>query len=140
MRTLLVAGTILGTVVATGAPSMQGLRSAHAAPDAPRVADPRIAHSDDRATRRDLCGRDVRHHGAPIDLEVKGADVQDVLRLIADAGRVNIVLSDEVAGKVTLKLTRVPWDAAACAIAAVHRLMITVDGNVLLVTPAARAQ
>ena len=39
----------------------------------------------------------------------------------------------DVTGKVTLRLLRVPWDAVACAVAAVHHLTITVDGNILLV-------
>jgi hypothetical protein len=82
---------------------------------------------------RDLCARGVRHHGAAIDLDVKGADIQEVFRLIADVGHVNIVVPDDVTGKVTMRLVHVAWDAAACAVAAVHRLTITVDGNVLLV-------
>lgn len=111
MRTLLVASWILvASAVASG-----------------------DARGDDREGRRTLCGRDVRHHGAPIDLHVKGADIHDVFRLIADAGRVNLVMPDDVTGKVTLKLVRIPWDAVACAVAAVHRLTITVDGNILLV-------
>jgi type II secretory pathway component HofQ len=90
------------------------------------------ARADD--ARRDLCARGVRHHGAPIDHEVKGADIQDVFRLIADAGHVNIVVPDDVTGKVTLRLVKVAWDAVACAVAAAHRLAIAVDGDVLIVT------
>ncbi|HEU4731104.1 MAG TPA: hypothetical protein VFT22_24590 [Kofleriaceae bacterium] len=87
---------------------------------------------------RDLCARGVRHHGAPIDLDVKDGDIHDVLRLIADAGHVNVVVPDDVTGKVTLRLMHVAWDAAACAVAAVHHVTITVDGNILIVTRAAR--
>jgi type II secretory pathway component HofQ len=83
----------------------------------------------------DLCTR--AHHGAAIDLDVKDADLHDVLRLLADVGHVNLVVADTVAGKVTVKLTHVPWDAAACAVAASHQLAIDVDGNILMVTPAA---
>ncbi|HET7501211.1 MAG TPA: hypothetical protein VFK02_09420 [Kofleriaceae bacterium] len=98
-----------------------------------------LAHADDREPAgRDLCARGARHHGAPIDLDVRGADLHDVLRLIADVGHVNLVVPDDVAGKVTLKLLHVAWDAAACAVAAVHHLAITVDGNILLVTHAGR--
>jgi type II secretory pathway component HofQ len=81
----------------------------------------------------DLCARGVAHHGARIDLDVKDADVHDVLRLLADAGRVNLVISDDVAGKVTVKLARVAWDLAACTIAQVHHLRVTVHDNILLV-------
>ncbi|MGE5187091.1 MAG: hypothetical protein ACM31C_33810 [Acidobacteriota bacterium] len=87
---------------------------------------------------RDLCARGVVHHGAPIDLDVQDADLHDVLRLLADVGRVNLVVGDDVAGKVTVKLKRVPWDAATCAIAQVHRLRVDVDRNILLVRRADR--
>jgi len=92
-----------------------------------------VAHAD-----RDLCARGAQFHGAPIDLDVTRADIHQVYRLLSDVGRVNIVISDEVQGKVTMKLKRVPWDQAACTVAAVHKLVITVQGNVLLVTPQAR--
>ena len=82
---------------------------------------------------RDLCN--ARHHGAPIDLDLKNADIHDVFRLLADAGHVNLVVSDEVSGTVTLRLKRVAWDTAACAVAAVHHLAITAQDNVLLVKP-----
>ena len=83
----------------------------------------------------ELCVRDARYHGATIDLDVKDADIQEVLRLLAETGHVNLVVPDGVTGRVTLKLHRVPWDQAACAIAATHRLSITVDGNILIVKP-----
>jgi type IV pilus assembly protein PilQ len=83
---------------------------------------------------RPMCARGAKYHGAAIDLDVKDADIHDVMRLLADVGRVNIVVGDSVQGKVTLRLKRVPWDQVACTIAAVHKLMISVDGNVVLVT------
>ena len=84
---------------------------------------------------RDMCPPGGEHHGAAIDLDFKDADVHDVLRLLADVGHVNLVVSDEVTGKVTLHLKRVAWDAAACAIAGVKHLALTIDGNVVLVRP-----
>ncbi len=99
----------------------------------------RDAQGDDRELAgRDLCARGARRHGAPIDLEVKDADIRDVFRLIADVGRTNLVMSDDVTGKVTLRLRRVAWDGVACAVAAVHHLTITVHDNILLVMRAAR--
>jgi type II secretory pathway component HofQ len=82
-----------------------------------------------------LCTRGVAHHGAPIDLDVKDADIHDVFRLLADVGHVNLVVSDEVTGKITLRLKHVAWDAAACTIADMKHLDITVQDNILLVKP-----
>jgi type IV pilus assembly protein PilQ len=87
------------------------------------------------AAERDMCGPDARYRGATVDLDVKDANIHDVYRLLADIGKVNIVVPDSVIGKVTLKLKRVPWDQIACTVAAVHRLDVTVDGNVIMVMP-----
>jgi hypothetical protein len=99
------------------------------------TAMPVAAHGQprDEPPHRDLCSASARHHGAPIDLDLKGADLPDVFRLLADVGRVNVVVPDDVTGKVTLHLRHVAWDAAACAIAKLHHLTITVDDNILLV-------
>lgn len=86
------------------------------------------------AAERELCAPGARLRGAPVDLDLKAADVRDVFRLLSDVGKVNLVVPDDVQGRVTLRLRRVPWDQAACTIAAVHHLRITVNGNVLMVT------
>ena len=83
---------------------------------------------------RDLCAPGAKWRGATVDLDVKAADIHDVLRLLADVGKVNLVISDDVAGKVTLRLKRVPWDQIACTVAAVHRLQIHVQDNILMVS------
>ena len=85
------------------------------------------------AEERELCTKRAVYRGPSIDLDVKGADIHDVYRLLSDVGRVNIVIPDDVKAKVTLRLKRVPWQQVACTVAAVHRLEILVDGNVLLV-------
>lgn len=82
-----------------------------------------------------MCRAGARYRGAPLDLDVKAADIHDVMRLLADVGGVNIVVADTVKGRVTLKLRRVAWDQIACTIAALHKLSIVVDGNVVLVRP-----
>jgi type II secretory pathway component HofQ len=81
----------------------------------------------------ELCRPGAKYHGAPIDLDVKDADIHELFRLLADVGHVNLVVPDDVSGKVTIKLRRVPWDQAACAIAATHHLAILVDGNILII-------
>ena len=84
------------------------------------------AHADD------LCRRAPR--GPVLDLDVKDADIQEVFRLLTDAAKVNLVVSDEVTGKVTLKLERVRWEEIACSVAKLEHLALELDRNVLLVT------
>lgn len=81
-----------------------------------------------------MCRPGAKYRGAPLDLDVKDADIHDVMRLLADVGNINIVVADSVKGRVTLKLKRVAWDQIACTIAAVHKLTVTVHDSVVLVT------
>lgn len=48
--------------------------------------------------------------GQKISLDFKDADVRNILRLISDISGLNIIVSDNVKGKVTIKLDDVPWD------------------------------
>jgi type IV pilus assembly protein PilQ len=87
---------------------------------------------------RDFCPRGKLYRGTALDLDVKDADLQEVFRLLADVGRVNIVIAEGVSGKTTLRLKRVPWDQILCTAAASHRLEVWIDGKVLLVRPPAK--
>jgi len=86
----------------------------------------------------DPCAPGAHHRGAPIDIDVKAADVRDVLRLITDVAHLGLVIGSGVEGKVTLRLQRVPWDAALCTIASAQQLRIERQDNILLVRRAAK--
>ncbi len=73
-----------------------------------------------------------------VSLDVQGADVRDVLRLLADTGGINILTSDEVQGTVTTRLHDVPWEQALEAILQLTGLVQERQGNVILVAPAER--
>ena len=85
------------------------------------------------ANAGELCTANAGHHGAAIDLDLVRADLHDALRLLADTAKVNLVVGQDVAGTVTLKLKCVPWDAALCTIVALHHLKATLDDGILLV-------
>ena len=70
-----------------------------------------------------------------MNLDLKNADLQEAFRLIADVGKVNIVVAGEVTGTITVKLTDVPWDQALEVIARAKGLVIEKDGTVYLVRP-----
>jgi type II secretory pathway component HofQ len=68
-----------------------------------------------------------------ITLDVVRADLHDVLRLLAEKGGLNVVVADEVRGKVTLRLRDVPWRQALDTVLASHGLGQELRGNVLRV-------
>jgi type IV pilus assembly protein PilQ len=81
---------------------------------------------------------DARFRGAPVDVDVKDADVRDVFRLLADVGKTNIVVASEVAGTVTMRLRQVPWDQAIDVVARARGLVYAREGNVIVVRSGGR--
>jgi type IV pilus secretin PilQ/predicted competence protein len=76
--------------------------------------------------------------GQRISLDFKDADIQNVLRVLADVSGLNIIATDDVKGKVTLHLTDVPWDQALDLVLRSNRLEKTQDGNVVRISTVAR--
>lgn len=75
--------------------------------------------------------------GDKLSLNFQDIEVRAVLQLIADFTDLNLVASDSVTGKITLRLQNVPWDQALDLILKTKGLDKRQDGNVLLVAPAA---
>src|SRR5581483_493053 len=72
-----------------------------------------------------------RYVGRRIDLDFRGADIHNILRLLADVGQVNIVTSDDVKGEVTIKMKNVPWDQALDVILRAKLLGQVREGNLI---------
>jgi type IV pilus assembly protein PilQ len=73
--------------------------------------------------------------GRRIDLDLKDADIHNVLRLIGDVSRRNIVVADDVSGSVTIRLRNVPWDQALAVILQSKKLGMVEQGNMIRVAP-----
>ena len=80
-------------------------------------------------------GTRKRYVGRRIDLDFRGADIHNILRLLADVGQVNIVTSDDVKGEVTIKMKNVPWDQALDVILRAKLLGQVREGNLIRVAP-----
>lgn len=70
-----------------------------------------------------------------ISIDVVRADIHDVLRLLAEKGGLNVVVSDDVQGQVTLRLRDVPWRQALDTVLASRGLGHELKGNVMRVAP-----
>lgn len=71
--------------------------------------------------------------GEPISLELKDADIKDVLRSFAKITGLNIVVDPDVTGSVTVTLENVPWDQCLDIILRINRLDYVIENNVLRV-------
>ncbi len=78
------------------------------------------------------------YKGQRISLDFKDADIHNVLRIIAEVSNLNIITSDEVKGKITLRLINVPWDQALDIILQTKGLGAKLEGNVLRIAPLAK--
>jgi type IV pilus assembly protein PilQ len=76
-----------------------------------------------------------RYSGRRIDLDLKDADIHNVLRLLADVGHVNIITADNVTGTVTIRMRNVPWDQALDVILQAKNLGVVRQANLLRVAP-----
>ena len=81
-----------------------------------------------------------RFSGRRIDLDLKDADIHNILRLLADVGRVNIVTADDVSGNVTIRMRNVPWDQALDVVLQAKGLGMVRSGNLIRVAPLATLQ
>ncbi|MCB9654292.1 MAG: type IV pilus secretin PilQ [Deltaproteobacteria bacterium] len=94
------------------------------------------AHAASAATRATtLAPRKERYQGRRISLDLKDAEILNVLRLLADVSKLNIVAGDDVKGRVTIKLRNVPWDQALDIILRSRQLDKTRQGNIVRVAP-----
>jgi type IV pilus assembly protein PilQ len=77
------------------------------------------------------------YEGSRITLNFQDIQVRSVLQLIADVSNLNIVVSDSVAGSLTLRLTNVPWDQALDIVLETKNLDMRRSGNVIWIAPTA---
>jgi len=75
--------------------------------------------------------------GERLTLNFQDIETRAVLQLLADTSGQNMVISDTVAGNVTLRLQNVPWDQALDIVMRSKGLDMRQEGNVMFIAPAA---
>ncbi len=75
------------------------------------------------------------YSGQRLSLNFQDIEVRSVLQILAEFTNLNIVASDTVGGKITLRLNDVPWDQAMELILTSKGLAQRQTGNVILVAP-----
>lgn len=87
---------------------------------------------------RTVAGAKPMYVGQRVSLDFKDADVHNVLRLLAEVSKLNIVATDDVTGKVTLRLFDVPWDQALDILLQTLNLESVQEGNVIRISTVKR--
>jgi len=125
-RTFSALSASSGSAISTASPTP----SATAGTPAPRAASSRKAVV--RVPHRPLSP------GDRISLDLKDADLRDVLRTFAALARFNLVIDPEVRGSVTVRLADVRWEDALDVILRSNGLASVREESVVRVAPPAR--
>jgi len=73
--------------------------------------------------------------GQKVTFDFKDIDIRNALKLIAEMSNLNIIMSDDVTGVLTMRLVDVPWDQALELILSARGLGKQQSGNVMRVAP-----
>ena len=85
-------------------------------------------------TSQSVTGR-TRYVGKKVSFEFKDIDIHNLLRVIAEVSKKNIVVADDVTGKITIRLRNVPWDQALDIILSSKGLGKEEVGDIIRVAP-----
>ena len=77
----------------------------------------------------------IKHKGGKISLDFQNVDVRTVLQILAKEANINIVASDSVQGKLTLKLDNVRWDEALHLVLQAKNLGMRKVGSIINIAP-----
>jgi type IV pilus assembly protein PilQ len=72
-----------------------------------------------------------KYAGRRISLDLQDADLVNVLRLFAEVANLNMILSPDVKGKVTVRMVNIPWDQAMDIILRMNGLGYALEDNIL---------
>ncbi|HEV7239648.1 MAG TPA: type IV pilus secretin PilQ [Thermoanaerobaculia bacterium] len=122
----------------------QASRGARKVINAPADQEPPVRPTDDvfatpqPATQpqtlsgpRTLSGGPRVFNGEPLSLNLKDADIKDVVRTFAELTGLNIAVDPGVTGSVTVDFVDVPWDQALDLILRQNNLTYVLEGNVM---------
>jgi len=73
----------------------------------------------------------VRYSGAAMSLQLSDVEVREALAQVAQFTGLNLVVSDSVSGKLTLRVHQVPWDQVLDLIAQARGLHVRRQGRVV---------
>jgi len=122
----LSAARAAGTPPAPPAPAGSPEAAAPPAPPAPPSAGPPLPATP----------------GTPgtgkLSMDFKDADINNLLRIIAEVSGMNVVAGGDVTGKVTVRLINVEWQQALDVILRINGMGYEIDGNIIRVAPQAR--
>lgn len=81
-----------------------------------------------------------RYTGTRVSFEFKDIDIHNLLRVLAEVSKKNIIVGDDVKGTITIRLRNVPWDQALDLVLRSKGLGKEVEGNIIRIAPLEKLQ
>ncbi len=78
----------------------------------------------------DFMANNIQFYGRPISIETTNMNIIDILKFISEEGGINMIFDDGVAGSMSLKLRKVPWDQALTTVLKAKKLGYRRQGEV----------
>jgi type IV pilus assembly protein PilQ len=75
-----------------------------------------------------------------LSMDFKDADINNLLRIVAEVSGMNVVAGDDVKGRVTVRLVNVEWQQALDVILKINNLGYEIDGNIIRVAPLSKLE
>jgi beta-lactamase regulating signal transducer with metallopeptidase domain len=75
----------------------------------------------------------AKQQGEPISLNLKDAEIRDVLRTFSKMTNIEVIVDDDVSGRVSVTLTEVPWTEALDIILRTNNLRQERTGNTIYI-------
>jgi type IV pilus assembly protein PilQ len=88
------------------------------------------------ASLDEFLANNQQFYGKKISIEANGADVREIIKFISEESGVNLVLSEDVTGKLSIKLKQVPWDQALVVVMRSKNLGYLRQGQILRIAKA----
>ena len=75
-----------------------------------------------------------------LSMDFKDADINNLLRIIAEVSGMNVIAGQDVSGRVTVRLVNVEWQQALDVILKINNLGYELDGNIIRVAPQSKLE
>lgn len=108
--------------------------------DGPSVNPEDVEDTDIQELNTLFPGMKESYTGQKISIDIQDADLEHVLRLISEVSGYNLILDEDILGKISLKLVDIPWDQALDLILLQKNLGMVLKGNIMRIASTSRLE
>jgi type IV pilus assembly protein PilQ len=83
---------------------------------------------------REFMSGNQQFYGKKISFEANDADIRDIFKFLSDESGVNLIISEEVTGKISVRFKQVPWDQALVVLMNAKKLGYVRQGQILRIS------